>query len=191
MREAFADQSLKLGLMIGRKCRQPRRRRNDQAGIPAGLIPAISPTSRDLPRRSRSPRISGRRIARHPICRVTRSKMPNQNLHTLTGSIRVTPPTPTRSKNEDRLTWAALNAFVGRHGGWVTSPPGKLLRIETMKGSALPSRLRELGYNVAERGSTTRVTGARASNPVTERATEATPSAFCEMDVIEITLSGK
>jgi hypothetical protein len=87
--------------------------------------------------------------------------------------------------------WESLNLFVRKHDGWVTSPPGKVLRIETLKGSELPSRLRELGYNITERGSTMRVTGAPAMDPRTERATGAVPSAFCEMDVIEITLSGK
>ena len=48
--------------------------------------------------------------------------------------------------------------FVSKHDGWVTSPPGKVLRIETLKGSELPSRLRELGYNITERGSTMRNT---------------------------------
>jgi hypothetical protein len=58
-------------------------------------------------------------------------------------------------KRRQAEAWAALNAFVGRHDGWVTCPPGEMLRIEVMKGSVLPAKLRELGYNVVERGSTT------------------------------------
>jgi hypothetical protein len=54
-----------------------------------------------------------------------------------------------------------------------------------------PAKLAKLGYTIAERGSVTRVTGAPSVSARTERLTHAVPSAFYEMDVIEITLSGK
>lgn len=97
----------------------------------------------------------------------------------------------TEEKRRQAAAWEALNLLVRQHNGWVTSPPGKVLRIEVMKDSELPAKLRELRYNVVRCGSVTRVTGAPASNPVTERTTGAVPSAFCELDVIEIRLDGR
>ena len=48
-----------------------------------------------------------------------------------------------------RKLWEALNEFIHLNGGWVVSPPGeKVLRIEVMKGSSLPTKLTELGYEV-------------------------------------------
>jgi hypothetical protein len=75
----------------------------------------------------------------------------------------------TEEKRKQSERWAALNAFIRKHGGAVTSPPGKLLRIEVMKDSPLSEKLRELGYNVAQCGSVTRVTGAPSISPRTER----------------------
>jgi hypothetical protein len=94
-------------------------------------------------------------------------------------------------KRREAEAFEALNTFIRKHNGWVTSPPGKVLRVEAMAGSPLPAKLRELGYNVAERGSVTRVTGAPSISPKTERLTKTVPSAFCEMDVLEIRLDGK
>src|SRR6476646_1190082 len=54
----------------------------------------------------------------------------------------------------------ALNSFIRRYGGAVTSPPGKVLRVEVSKGSPLPAKLAELGYNVAACGTVTRIVGA-------------------------------
>ena len=88
--------------------------------------------------------------------------------------------------------WAALNEYIRRHGGAVVSVPGnKTLRIECLPGSDLPSRLKELGYNIVERGSTTRVTGAAPSSSRTAELTFGAPSAFCAMACFEITLSGR
>jgi hypothetical protein len=56
----------------------------------------------------------------------------------------------------------------------------------------LPAKLAELGYNVAQCGSVTRVTGVTAPlSPKQERRTHTVPSAFAEMDVLEIRLDGK
>ena len=67
----------------------------------------------------------------------------------------------TEEKRKQGQRWAALNEYVRRNGGAVTSVAGnKTLRVEVPKGSELPARLRELGYNVSERGTVTRVTGA-------------------------------
>jgi hypothetical protein len=43
----------------------------------------------------------------------------------------------------------AMNRWVSARNGWVVSPPGdKVVRIETLPGSALPDELRQLGYRV-------------------------------------------
>jgi hypothetical protein len=98
----------------------------------------------------------------------------------------------TEEKRKQGERWAALNEYVRRNGGAVTSVPGaKTLRVEVPKGSALPSKLQELGYVVAERGTVTRITGAPSISPKTERLTRTVPSVFCEMDVLEIRLDGK
>jgi hypothetical protein len=65
-----------------------------------------------------------------------------------------------------------------------------VLRVEVMKNSELPAKLRELGYIVAERGSVTRITGTDYVKPSDERFTGA-PSPFTEVDVLEIRLDGK
>jgi hypothetical protein len=96
-------------------------------------------------------------------------------------------------KKKQAEAFDAMNAFVRKHGGSIVSPPGnKTLRVEVPKGSALPAKLRELGYIVAEHGTVTRVTGVTA--PISakeERITRTAPSAFAEMDVLEIRLDGK
>lgn len=83
-----------------------------------------------------------------------------------------------------------LNSFVRHHGGSITSPPGRFVRIECPRGSALPDELRKLGYNISERGTVTRITSIDYVSPSAERFTGA-PSPFTEVDVLEITLSGK
>jgi hypothetical protein len=86
----------------------------------------------------------------------------------------------------------ALNAFVRKHGGTTTSPPGKTLRIEVAKDSAakLISKLTELGYNIAHCGFSTRIVGAAPSDPKTERRTRVVPSPFLEVCVLEIRTDG-
>ena len=86
----------------------------------------------------------------------------------------------TEEKRKQGERWAALNEYVRRNGGAVTSVPGnKTLRVEVPKGSELPAKLTELGYNVSSHGSVTRVTGVTA--PISakeERLTQTVPSAF-------------
>jgi hypothetical protein len=97
-------------------------------------------------------------------------------------------------KRKQGERWAALNEFVRRNGGAVTSVPGnKTLRVEVGKDSSakLTSELARLGYNVAQCGSVTRVTGAPSISPKMERLTRTVPSAFTECDVLEIRLDGR
>jgi hypothetical protein len=96
-------------------------------------------------------------------------------------------------KKKTAEAFEALNLFVRRHGGAVTSPPGKTLRIEIAKNlsAKLTDELTTLGHCVMRCGSVTRVTGAPSISAKEERLTHAVPSAFCEMDVIEIRTDGK
>ena len=60
---------------------------------------------------------------------------------------------------ERRRLWGALNAYIGRRGGWVTSPMYvSPLRIEITADFELPDKLAEIGYAPVHRGQTTRVT---------------------------------
>jgi len=97
-----------------------------------------------------------------------------------------------RRKRAER--WHGLNTLIAKLGGWVTSlPPGPTLRIEIARGSAteLISKLTELGYAIADRGTTTRIVGAGPSDPKTERMTRVTPSPFLECATLEIRLDGR
>jgi hypothetical protein len=94
-------------------------------------------------------------------------------------------------KQRQAEKWSALAAFIRKHNGWVTSTPNnKTLRIECLPGSELPSRLKELGYNIVERGTVTRVTGTDTINPANERYA-GTMSPFAEYSVLEIRLDGR
>lgn len=95
-------------------------------------------------------------------------------------------------KRKEAAAFEALNEFVRRHGGFVTSPPGKTLRIEIAKDASakLTNELTRLGYRVMACGTTTRIVGAQALSHKAERLT-GTPSAFAEMDVLEIRLDGR
>ena len=60
--------------------------------------------------------------------------------------------------------WAALNDFVREHRGWITSPLGSRVVLETERDSPLPQKLAKLGYAISEvPGSFERVTGAGPS----------------------------
>jgi hypothetical protein len=60
--------------------------------------------------------------------------------------------------------WAALNDFVREHRGWITSPLGSRVVLETERDSPLPQKLAKLGYAISEiPGSYERVTGAAPS----------------------------
>jgi hypothetical protein len=65
------------------------------------------------------------------------------------------PPTDERQKRIDdrKEKFEALNIFVTRHGGWVTSVPGAMdVTIEVPETSELPGKLRDLGYLPVEIG---------------------------------------
>ena len=86
--------------------------------------------------------------------------------------------------------FSALSEYIRKAGGFVTSPPGKVLRVEVPKGSPLPARLAELGYIVAERGSISRITGTDYVKPSDELyGSRASP--FAEYDVLEIRTDGR
>ena len=70
----------------------------------------------------------------------------------------------------------ALVRFVHASGAWVTSIPGKrLMTIEVVKNSSLPTKLTELGYRPILAGSTMRTVS----------------SGFLPVDVIEIEITGR
>lgn len=97
----------------------------------------------------------------------------------------------TEEKRKQNERWAALAEFIRRHGGAVVSLPGvKTLRVEVPKGSALPAKLAELGYNITERGTVTRITGTDTISPAAERFV-GTLSPFAECDVLEVRLDGR
>jgi hypothetical protein len=79
-----------------------------------------------------------------------------------------------------RKLWEALRAYLHSHGGSVTGLPGtKHLRAEVPRGSSLPAKLMEFGYDVRHSGTGTSLTSG-------------TTDARClPVDVIDISLSGK
>jgi hypothetical protein len=57
------------------------------------------------------------------------------------------------------VTKYALHEFIRKSGGWLVSAPHeKYLRVEVERGSPLPTKLTELGYDVRAAGVSTRVT---------------------------------
>jgi hypothetical protein len=71
--------------------------------------------------------------------------------------------------------WDALNEFVRQQKGWITSPPGRHIRIEYPEGGALPLRLAEAGYKLRFcAGATRNVAGE-----------------IVRVDVVETTLPGR
>jgi hypothetical protein len=100
---------------------------------------------------------------------------------------------PSYSVNADKKkqtaeAFEALNLLARQYGGAITSPPGRFVRIECPKGSPLPAKLTELGFNLVERGETMRVIGAQPLAPKIERETRTTPSPFSVMCIYETTL---
>jgi hypothetical protein len=82
---------------------------------------------------------------------------------------------PKVSQQRIRL-WNAIHDFCRQNGGVVVSIPGlKEIRIEVPKDSALPTKLRELGYQPHHHCATTRIAA----------------GAFQTVDVVTITLPGK
>jgi hypothetical protein len=96
-----------------------------------------------------------------------------------------------------RRLWEALAEFVASQGGWVTSLPGvKDLRIECPAGSALPSRLIELGYSPRHCGSSTRITPTGTVEAITKHSSTGQPiihhhAGIVPVDILEISLPGK
>lgn len=78
-------------------------------------------------------------------------------------------------KRRQQEAWEALNIFISQRGGLVITPPAKMLRIEIPKDSTLPAQLEKLGFNVWHVGANTRLN----------------VDGFLQVDVIEITVSGK
>jgi hypothetical protein len=103
--------------------------------------------------------------------------------------------TGTEEKRKQGERWAALNEYIRRHGGAVTSvPSNKTLRIEIARSlsAKLTDELTALGYAVMPRGSTTRITGGDTVSARAERLFGVKPpSAFTECDVLEIRLDGR
>lgn len=65
---------------------------------------------------------------------------------------------PKTISHRQRALWAALNAFITRHGGWVTSQRDMWpLQMGCPFTSGLPAELEALGYHVASCGAITRV----------------------------------
>lgn len=46
------------------------------------------------------------------------------------------------AKRRQSAAWHALNQFVTQEGGFVVTPPGRMLRVEVAKDSALPAQLK-------------------------------------------------
>jgi hypothetical protein len=65
------------------------------------------------------------------------------------------------------------------------------VRIEAPKGSTLPEKLRELGFDIEERGSVSRIVGSTNYATRLDEIMNGAPSPFAEYSVFEITLSGK
>ena len=79
-----------------------------------------------------------------------------------------------------RKLWEALRAYIHSNGGSVTGLPGtKHLRVEVPRGSSLPAKLMEFGYDVRHSGTGTSLT-------------PGTTDAGClPVDIIDISLAGK
>jgi hypothetical protein len=69
--------------------------------------------------------------------------------------------------------WSALNSFISQQGGWLVSVPyTRHLRIETVQGSTLPTKLQELGYDVRQTGKGSRIDNGK----------------FIPIDILEVSL---
>jgi hypothetical protein len=66
----------------------------------------------------------------------------------------------TQITERQRRLWNALNDFIRKSGGgWLVSAPHeRWLRAEVERGSSLPVKLYEMGYDVQAAGIGTRVT---------------------------------
>jgi hypothetical protein len=94
-------------------------------------------------------------------------------------------------KKQQAEAFEALNQYVQRAGAVITSPPGRYVRIEAPKGSTLPEKLRELGYNIVECGFVSRIVGSTNYATRLDEIMNGPPSPFVTYTVFELTLSGK
>jgi hypothetical protein len=100
-----------------------------------------------------------------------------------------------RSAGDDKKrqiaeAFESLNLFAQKHGGIITSPPGRFVTIEVPQGSGLPAKLADLGFNIVRRGDTMRVTGTdyrKAADQIYSGA----PSPFAVYEIFETTLDRK
>jgi hypothetical protein len=93
-------------------------------------------------------------------------------------------------KRQQAERFSALAEWIRIRGGFVTSPPGKVLRIEVPKNSELPAKLRELGYITVSHGSISLIVGTDYVRPSDELyGSRASP--FAEYDVLEIRTDGR
>jgi hypothetical protein len=68
----------------------------------------------------------------------------------------------TAATENRKLLWQALNQFISRNGGYLTSPPhAKPLLVEVPQYSELPDKLADLGYQLAAGSNTTRIIGGK------------------------------
>ncbi len=71
--------------------------------------------------------------------------------------------------------FVALNRFVTARNGWIVNPPGdKIMRLECLPSSTLPSCLAALGYEVIPTGEGQRM----LATAITERFTRTSSGAF-------------
>lgn len=94
-------------------------------------------------------------------------------------------------KKKTAEAFEILNEYVRRAGAVITSPPGKYVRIEAPKGSTLPAKLTEMGFDIVERGSVSRIVGSTNYATRLDEIMNGPPSPFVTYTVFELTLSGK
>ena len=83
-------------------------------------------------------------------------------------------PKPDSGVERRRALWSAVNAFVVKHGGWITSPADTAtIRIEAPTSSPLPSLLADLGYSVLHVATGTRLMPNATTDTITAHSTGA------------------
>lgn len=70
-----------------------------------------------------------------------------------------------------KALFASLNEVVNRHGGFLTSVPGaQEVAFDALPGSALPDKLREIGFIVQKTGDSQRILAGCVVEQFTRRA---------------------
>jgi hypothetical protein len=70
-----------------------------------------------------------------------------------------------------KARFAALNQFVTKRQGWLTSIPGEgVVTLDCLEGSTLPDQLKRLGYDVRETGAGERILATAIVEKFTTRA---------------------